>query len=71
VSHELGPLAGLVGIWKGDKGTDTAPDDDPANKEIHHHRRRPRRGQRAKSDALAARAIERWTCGSWQRATAT
>ena len=27
MSDELGPLAGLEGIWEGEKGTDTAPDD--------------------------------------------
>ncbi len=40
MSHELGPLAGLEGIWEGEKGTDTAPDDDPANQEINKYRER-------------------------------
>ncbi len=26
--NELGPLAGLAGVWEGDKGDDTAPSDD-------------------------------------------
>jgi len=26
--NELGPLAGLVGTWEGEKGDDTAPSDD-------------------------------------------
>ncbi len=37
---ELGPLAGLVGNWEGDKGTDTAPDDDPVSREINKYRER-------------------------------
>lgn len=40
MSHELGPLAALVGIWEGEKGTDTAPDDNPADKEINKYRER-------------------------------
>ncbi len=38
--EELGPLAGLVGIWEGEKGTDTAPDDDRVSKEINKFRER-------------------------------
>ncbi len=37
---ELGPLAGLVGIWEGDKGADQAPDDDPTNIEHNVYRER-------------------------------
>jgi hypothetical protein len=37
---ELGPLAGLAGTWEGDKGTDTAPDDDRVSKEINRYRER-------------------------------
>jgi hypothetical protein len=40
MSHELGPLAGLIGIWEGEKGTDTAPDDDPTETEINKYRER-------------------------------
>ena len=40
MSHELGPLAGLAGIWEGEKGTDTAPDDDRVSKEINRYRER-------------------------------
>ncbi len=36
----LGPLAPLAGIWEGDKGDDTAPDDDPREKEINKYRER-------------------------------
>jgi hypothetical protein len=39
-SDELGPLAGLEGIWEGEKGTDTAPDDDRVSKEINKYRER-------------------------------
>lgn len=28
IIEKLGPLAGLAGVWEGDKGDDTAPDDD-------------------------------------------
>jgi hypothetical protein len=38
--QELGPLAGLSGVWEGAKGTDTAPDDDPTQKEINAYRER-------------------------------
>ena len=37
---ELGPLAPLVGVWEGEKGTDTAPDDDRVSKEINLYRER-------------------------------
>jgi len=37
---ELGPLAALLGTWEGTKGTDTAPDDDPAKTEISKYRER-------------------------------
>jgi len=37
---ELGPLAGLVGIWEGDRGKDVAPDDDPSQKELNDFRER-------------------------------
>jgi hypothetical protein len=40
MSQELGPLAGLAGIWEGDKGTDVAPDDTPTDKEINKYRER-------------------------------
>lgn len=40
-SHEeLGPLAGLEGIWEGAQGTDKAPDDDPALVETNAYRER-------------------------------
>ena len=38
--HELGPLAGLTGVWEGKKGTDTAPDDDRVSREINEYRER-------------------------------
>ena len=38
--QELGPLAGLSGVWEGAKGTDTAPDDDPTQTEINAYRGR-------------------------------
>lgn len=38
--EELGPLSGLVGAWEGEKGTDTAPDDDPSKTEINQYRER-------------------------------
>lgn len=34
----LGPLAVLEGRWSGEKGSDTAPDDDPREKEINRYR---------------------------------
>lgn len=37
---ELGPLAGLAGIWEGENGTDTAPDDDRFQREINKYRER-------------------------------
>lgn len=37
---ELGPLAGLEGTWEGEKGTDTAPDDDRVSREINKFRER-------------------------------
>jgi len=37
---KLGPLAQLAGTWEGDKGDDTAPDDDPRKKEINKYRER-------------------------------
>jgi len=37
-NDELGPLAVLEGRWAGEKGTDTAPDDDPAKQEINRYR---------------------------------
>ena len=40
MSHELGPLEGLVGVWEGAKGTDTAPDDDRVTKEVNLYRER-------------------------------
>ena len=40
MSEVLGPLAGLEGIWEGEKGTDTAPDDDPTQQEINKYRER-------------------------------
>ena len=36
----LGPLAQLAGTWEGDKGDDSAPDDDPREKEINKYRER-------------------------------
>ena len=36
----LGPLAPLAGTWEGDKGDDTAPDDDPTRTEINKFRER-------------------------------
>jgi hypothetical protein len=38
--EELGPLAGLEGIWEGQKGTDTAPDDDRVSQEVNKYRER-------------------------------
>ncbi len=38
--ENLGPLAPLAGIWEGDKGDDTAPDDDPRETEINKYRER-------------------------------
>jgi hypothetical protein len=40
MDQELGPLAGLEGSWEGEKGTDTAPDDDRVGKEISKFRER-------------------------------
>ena len=40
MTEELGPLAGLEGTWEGEKGTDTAPDDDRVSKEISKYRER-------------------------------
>jgi len=40
MADELGPLAGLVGIWEGDKGTDKAPDDDRVSTETNEFRER-------------------------------
>lgn len=40
MAEELGPLAGLVGVWEGEKGTDTAPDDDRSRTEINKFRER-------------------------------
>ncbi len=37
---DFGPLAGLIGTWEGDKGIDTAPDDDRVSKEINQFRER-------------------------------
>ncbi len=37
---KLGPLGPLAGVWEGDKGDDTAPDDDPSQKEINKYRER-------------------------------
>ena len=37
---ELGPLATLEGSWEGEKGTDTAPDDDRVSIEINKYRER-------------------------------
>lgn len=36
--HEIsyGPLQGLIGTWKGDKGTDVAPDPDGAEKNLYY-----------------------------------
>jgi hypothetical protein len=36
--ENLGPLAPLAGTWEGDKGDDTAPDDDPKETEINKYR---------------------------------
>ena len=36
----LGPLAGLIGTWEGDKGHDEAPDDNPKETEINVYRER-------------------------------
>ena len=36
----LGPLAPLAGTWEGDKGDDTAPDDDPRKVENNKYRER-------------------------------
>ena len=38
--ENLGPLAPLAGTWEGDKGDDTAPDDDPKETEINKYRER-------------------------------
>lgn len=38
MSHELGPLARLVGSWEGTKGTDLSPDDDPSQIETNLYR---------------------------------
>jgi hypothetical protein len=40
MAEELGPLAGLEGVWEGEKGTDTAPDDDRVSTEINRYRER-------------------------------
>ena len=40
IKMELGPLEGLEGIWEGNKGTDTSPDDDRLSKEINKYRER-------------------------------
>jgi len=37
---ELGPLSGLAGIWEGEKGSDTSPDDDRVTQEINKYRER-------------------------------
>jgi hypothetical protein len=39
-AEELGPLSGLGGTWEGEKGSDTAPDDDRISKEINAYRER-------------------------------
>ena len=36
----LGPLAGLLGVWEGDKGDDRAPDDDRVSVETNKFRER-------------------------------
>jgi hypothetical protein len=38
--ENLGPLGPLAGAWEGDKGDDTAPDDDPRETEINKYRER-------------------------------
>lgn len=38
IIKNLGPLAALAGTWEGEKGDDTAPDDDPRNTEINKFR---------------------------------
>ena len=38
LTKNLGPLAPLAGTWEGDKGDDTAPDDDPKETEINKYR---------------------------------
>ena len=40
MANELGPLEGLAGIWEGDAGTDTAPDDSRVGQEINRYRER-------------------------------
>jgi hypothetical protein len=40
MGQELGPLAGLEGIWEGDQGTDNAPDDDRVSVEVNRYRER-------------------------------
>ena len=40
IIKNLGPLAALAGTWEGEKGDDTAPDDDPQNTEINKFRER-------------------------------
>ncbi len=40
LTKNLGPLAPLAGTWEGDKGDDTAPDDDPREREINKYRER-------------------------------
>lgn len=37
---KLGPLAALAGVWEGNKGDDTAPDDDRTGAEINKYRER-------------------------------
>lgn len=40
LAKNLGPLTTLAGTWEGDKGDDTAPDDDPTQTEINKFRER-------------------------------
>jgi hypothetical protein len=40
VADEYGPLSGLGGVWEGGKGTDKAPDEDPAATEVNAYRER-------------------------------
>jgi hypothetical protein len=40
IIQKLGPLAPLAGVWEGEKGDDTAPDDDRTKTEINKFRER-------------------------------
>jgi hypothetical protein len=38
--NQLGPLSSLLGVWEGEKGSDSAPDDDRG--QVQHNRYRER-----------------------------